>query len=506
MIIGKNQSRRGFFQEVFLQQKLNNFYGYVIVGIIAIAFAYLLVAKPMLGFTAIGAVIGLALVSTCVLSAEMGLYINLIYAFFSNHFSRFLFRSEEFPVGVVTDVFVIATFLGLFIRRENLKAAFGFFMKSSVMIWVVVLLFFLFIEMFNPGGGTFQGWSQGFRRFLISVILLFIAFQVFSSYQKVINYVKVLFVACVLTAFYGCIQQWHGLFPFEVNWVTADENRFGLYFINGNFRKFSTMSDPTAFGVVMASCAILFIILALHQKRPLYKWTLLGGSLLMLLAMSYSGTRTANVMVAAGMCIYILLTINRKQTKVFAVFSVLVYLFLMNVPIYSNYHLNRFRSSFSASSDGSYLVREKNREYIQPLIHSHPIGYGIHTVGGGGVKYAPGHFLAGFPPDSGYLKKAIETGWIGLAIVCMLYFVIMRTAIRAYFRSRYKRHKMILAGTTAALFSFFVAEFPQEAIGQTTDIVVYYPLIAIALSLRYIEASKEPEEETESPDQPQMHG
>jgi len=38
----------------------------------------------------------------------------------------------------------------------------------------------------------------------------------------------------------------------------ADANRFGLIFINGDFRKFSTMSDPTAYGVLMAACAVFF--------------------------------------------------------------------------------------------------------------------------------------------------------------------------------------------------------------------------------------------------------
>jgi putative inorganic carbon (HCO3(-)) transporter len=489
MISRSNGGRYPFFQNVFVNQKLNNVFGYVVVGLISVLFAWLLATKTLVGLGLFGGVIALALVLACLVNTEWGLYINIIYAFFAFHLSRFFFN-DAFPVGVVTDALIFSTFLGLFIRNVNLKASFSEFMRSGVIIWMLVLVFYLLIEMFNPNGHTFEGWFQGFRRFLVSVFLLFVSYQVFDQYQKIVNYVKVIFVLCVITGLYACVQQWHGLFNFELNWVMSDENRFGLYFINGNFRKFSTMSDPTAFGVVMASCSVFFIILGIHQRKANLRLLLFAGSLIMLMGMAYSGTRTANVMVAAGIAMYILLTFNRKSTKIFALGMVLLFGFLMYVPIYDNYTLNRFRTSFSASKDESFLVRERNRNYIQPLIHSHPIGFGMGTVGGGGAKYAPNHFLAGFPPDSGYLKKAIETGWIGLFIVCMLYFVIMRTAIQTYFRARHALFKILLSAVAASLFSFFVAEFPQEAIGQITDIMIYYPFIAIVLNLKYFEARR----------------
>lgn len=467
--------------DIFIRTKLNHWLGILLIVGISLFYGYLLAKQTTLGFGLLGISVGLFVFLICVISTEAGLYINIIYAFFAFHFSRL---AGDIPVGILTDILIFATFLGLFIGKGNLKQSFESFMKSPVVIGVLVLLAYLFLQMFNYNGHTFEGWFQGFRRFLDSVFVFFISYKIFDSHKKINNYLKVLFVLCVVTGFYACIQQWHGLFDFERNWIMSDELRFGLYFINGDFRKFSTMSDPTAFGVVMSACAGFFIILALDQSNPKRKWTLIGGSIIMLLGMLYSGTRTANVMVAATAFMFVLLTFDKKSSRVFAVVAGLAFLFLLKVPIYNNNTLNRFRSSFAASKDESYLVRERNRHFIQPYIHSHPIGFGLGTVGGAGLKYAPGQFLAGFPPDSGYLKKALEIGWIGLIIVCLLYFITLRTGIREYFLAGNEKDKNLLAACTATLFAFYLAEFPQEAIGQITDIMVYYPIISIILRIR----------------------
>jgi hypothetical protein len=158
----------------------------------------------------------------------------------------------------------------------------------------------------------------------------------------------------------------------------------------------------------------------------------------------------------------------------------LVFLFLLYGP-YVNSTIIRFRSSFIGSEDASYKVRDINRAMIQPYIRSHPFGGGLGTSGASGLRFNRGHELAGFPSDSGYLRKAVETGWIGLFLICLLYFFVLKAGIRAYFASKDPKLKVLYAACTAAIFSFYIAEFGQEAIGQITDIVIYYPMIAIIL-------------------------
>ena len=110
------------------------------------------------------------------------------------------------------------------------------------------------------------------------------------------------------------------------------------------------------------------------------------------------------------------------------------------------------------------------------------------------MRFNPSHYLAGFPPDSGYLKKALETGWVGLIIICVLYFVVLKNCIRGYFDEDDPGKKILFAACCAFFFSFYVADFAQDAIGQITDVVVYYPLIAITLKLKDLHKKEEDNE------------
>lgn len=470
-----------FWTTSFIDQKLNNWVGYILFPVCAIVVGYLYAHQQLLGISFTGAVFSLAIIIICLVSTEAGLYITVIYSFFAFAITRFFY--DAFPVGVVSDVLILATLFSLFVKRVALGDTFNEFIRTPAVIATLVIFFYLIIELFNPYAHSFFGWYQAFRKYLDTLFLFFISYKVFDSYRSIRRFLTLLFILCTLTGLYACIQQWHGLFAREITWVMSDETRFGLIYIDGNFRKFSTMSDPTAFGIIMASCGIVFSVITLNEKKWSVKLTLIGGLIFMFLGMVYSGTRTANAMAGAGFVMFVLLTLNRKSSKIFAVFLVLGYLFIMYAPIYGNATINRFRSTFD-SHDASYKVRETNRAFIQPYIYSHPIGGGLGTTGGAGLTYNPSHFLAGFPPDSGYLKKALETGWIGLTIICILYFVILKNSIRGYFESKNSNIQMLFAGCCGFLFSFYLADFAQDAIGQITDIVVYYPIISISLRLR----------------------
>jgi hypothetical protein len=354
---------------------------------------------------------------------------------------------------------------------------------------ILFLVFYLVLEAFNPASWSLEGWFQSFRRLIDSILILFIAFHVFSSYVKVKRFTTVLFVLAVFTAIYACIQEWHGLFDFELTWVRADENRFGLFFIWGNFRKFSTMGDPTAFGIAMAACAIFYMIIAMQEKKLRTRIIYFSGIIIMLLGMAYSGTRTANIMVTGGILMFVLLSLNKASTRILAVICTMIFVVLMYGP-YNNATINRFRTSFSGTKDDSYNVRVINRASKQPYLHSHPFGGGLGTTGPSGTRFTPGHELAGFPPDSGYLRKALETGWVGLFIVCALYFTVLRYGVRRYFAAGNERYKMLCAACTSSIFAFYLAEFGQEAIGQITDIVIYYPMIAMLLKVEQFRGFK----------------
>jgi putative inorganic carbon (hco3(-)) transporter len=479
-----------FFQRTLLIEKMNNWVGILIIGIVAGIFGYLLANDFMVGAGVLGVIIGIGILLLCMLSVEWGIYINLVFLFICTHISR-LFFNDNLPVGIVADVLILATFMGLFVGKYDLKKSSKAFFSKRPVIMFLVVLGYLCLELFNPYGHSLQGWFLIVRKVVESFVLIFICYNAFTDLSRINNFLRVLFVCALVAGLYGCIQQWHGLFPFEINWVHSSELRLNLIYLFGTYRKFSFFSGPTEFGIIMAGCSLLFLLLGINEKKIIYKILLIGGSIFMLLGMSYSGTRTANAMLVGGIGLYILLTIHKKTTRIFAVFAVLAFLFIMFAPIYSSETIIRFRTSFSGSEDASYNVREANRASIQPYIYSHPFGGGLSTTGENGQKYNPGHQLAGFPTDSSYVNKSLETGWIGMILTCILYFITVQYAVRGYFNTKNPRAKAMFAAITAFLFAYYIGEIAQEAVGQFSNTMVYFPVVAILLQLRQQTANRE---------------
>ena len=96
----------------------------------------------------------------------------------------------------------------------------------------------------------------------------------------------------------------------------------------------------------------------------------------MALAMSYSGTRTATFMLFVEVCLYILITSAKRKTILFSFFFAIVLGAIFFAPSYGNSTLIRLKSTFE-TEDESLKVRDVNRKFIQPYIHSHPLGGGV---------------------------------------------------------------------------------------------------------------------------------
>jgi putative inorganic carbon (hco3(-)) transporter len=476
---------KDFLHRVFLREKLDNWLGFSIAILIASVFGYLLSINLVLGAAVFTFVVGLCVLILCFLNAELGLYLMTFYSFSASALSRFVFK-DELPVGAIIDILDFTILFGLLFSNRNLKPNAGQFFRTRPVIIYVSILAFLTLELLNPLGHSFLGWLQVMRKVFEAFIVAFIAFHVFDTKRKINRFVNVLFAFAVLIGGYGCFQQWHGLLQSEINWVNADPVRFGLICIWGEYRKFSLLGGPTEFGVVMAGCSLFFLLLGLNEKRLPVKLLYVIGSILMILGMSYSGTRTANAMLAGGIVFFLLLTIKKRSSKLFASVAVLAFLFVLYAPIYSSSTLNRFRSTFSGKQDASYNVREINRQTVQPFIWSHPFGGGLSTTGVMGKKYNPSNPNAGFPTDSSYLNKALESGWVGMLLTCLLYFFILEYIIRGYFQTKDSRFKTMFAACSAVFFSYSLGEIAQEAVGVFSNMMVYYPLLGLIIRFRFL--------------------
>ena len=196
-----------------------------------------------------------------------------------------------------------------------------------------------------------------------------------------------------------------------------------------------------------------------------------------LVAMLYSGTRGAFPLIPAAMVLYAILNYSKKILMIVIVAGVFV-VGLIFMPT-SNQNILRFQSAFRPNDDASYKLRKMNQARIKPYVWSHPIGGGLGATGEWGKKFAPNSYLANFPPDSGYVRVTVELGWIGLAIFCIMMFVILKTGITNYYRIRDPALKSYCLAGILIVFAFNIANFPQEALVQFPSNVYFYLSIAL---------------------------
>jgi O-antigen ligase len=121
---------------------------------------------------------------------------------------------------------------------------------------------------------------------------------------------------------------------------------------------------------------------------------------------------------------------------------------------------------------------------IQPYIWAHPIGGGLGSTGVWGAKFSPGSFLASFPPDSGYVRVAVEMGWIGLFLFCTLLFVILKTGINNFFAIEDPELKSYCLAMVLIVYALTIGNYPQEAITQY-PLNVYFFLVAALINATY---------------------
>jgi len=181
---------------------------------------------------------------------------------------------------------------------------------------------------------------------------------------------------------------------------------------------------------------------------------------------------------------------------IFTIIAGLFLAFLIKVPT-SNPNLYRFQTAFKPNNDDSYNLRKRNQKKIQPYIVSHPLGGGLGATGEWGERFAPDSYLAHFPPDSGYIRVAVEDGWIGLLLFCIFMFVIMKTGINNYYKIENPELKAYCLAMTLVIFAYNLANFPQEALVQfPSNILFYLEAALINITLRLDIALKEEKAKT----------
>ena len=423
-----------------------------------------------------------------------GYCLCFISSFFLLLPERMFYNGTVLPVGLIPEALTYLTLFSLILDGQVKRKLLRQFLLIPLIIWIGIMLLYYLLEYFNPNMEGVLGWFNFVRKQLSYLVFIFISYVFFSAPSKIRAFTLLWLIVLLVEALYVCKQQWLGFFEFEWNWVTSDPMRMALY-VNGDFsRKFGLVSDPAAAGILF-SCGMIFsIVLALRESKVMLRFFYSLVGFFCVLAAAYSGTRTAVLMIVAAILFYCVLTIYERRTIIFmAVFSVLVGILLIQ-PVYNNDVINRMRSAFYGPKDPSAHVRDVNRQLVQPYVYAHPFGGGLLTSGPIGKIYNPNHYLSKIPPDSGYMQVLMEQGPVGLALLLIFYFLVLRTGIRYFYRAKLSYTKNLYAAHLVAIFSMMVGQISQMAIGQYPSVLYFYAAITILLVLhKHDPVIKEPE-------------
>lgn len=447
--------------------------GLVILLCISLSFGALIVYNGIIaGAGIIALIIGPPVVYAIVAFPAFGITILLALAYLLFFIGRL---GIDFPLGTVMDGIQGLLILGFFIhqkRKPNWKIFEGP-ISVMILIWIVYNL----IQVANPAAESRLAWLYTIRAVAI-VMLTYFVFMYQINTIKVLRFILKLWLGlAVFGALYGFKQEFMGFSAAEDAWLHSDPGIANLLFIAGHWRKFSIFSDPVAFSYNMVVACILCIALLTYVRKTWEKVLLVVLIALFFSAMLFSGTRGAYVLVPAAMVLFVILRFNR-QVLMFSGIAGLFILFLIFVPT-TNSNIVRFQTAFKPNEDISFQARKNNQKRIQPYILSHPIGGGLGATGAWGQRFAPQSYLANFPPDSGYVRIAVELGWVGLFLFCLLMFFILKEGINNYYLIRNAELKTYCLAMLLVVFAYNVGNYPQEAIVQFPSNIYFYLAAAI---------------------------
>ncbi|MBK0378794.1 O-antigen ligase family protein [Mucilaginibacter segetis] len=418
-------------------------------------------------------IIGLPVLYGIIAYPEFGIAILMIVAFLLNYASEFL--PPDLPTGVLLDGITYLLIFGFFVKQK-FESNWEWF-KNPISYLVLAWLAYNFLEAANPESPSILAWVYTVRTVGFIMLMYFIFLYQVRTIQYIRFLIKLWLALALIAAISGFQQENFGLMAFEKTWYYSDPLRLSFLFINGHLRKVAIFPDPVTFSYNMVVAAILCICLMMMNISRTKK-ILLGCAIpFFLLVMLYSGTRGAYVLLPAAMMMLAIVKFNKK-----IIAGVLVAGFLLGVVIImptSNPYIKRFQTAFNPTEDASFNVRAENQKKIKPYILSHPIGGGLGSVGIWGRRFAPNSYLAKFPPDSGYVRVAVEMGWIGLILFCTLMFVILYTGINHYYLIKNPELKTYCLAMILVIFVFNVGNYPQQALVQYPSNILFYLATAL---------------------------
>lgn len=457
---------------IFGEGKLNKVTIWLLVLAMSSA-AGLIIAKA--GLFAAGGIILLVIAAPVALSAlwntQIGLYIMIFFAYFLSVFNRL---AQDIPLGIALDSMILIMMMGLLYRcyRRDDWSPFNSPISVAVGLWAAMNV----LEFFNPIASSRLAWFYVIRPAVGYLLLFFLTLSTLQTKKQLYTLLFVLIAFNTISALWGIYQFFFGYFEWEMAHILRAD-AVHLVFNDGRWRSIGSVGSPAQYGILMAFTGSICFMMLGGFKSWFTRILLFFAGSASILALVYSGTRSAFVIPAFFFFIWVILS-GKKRWYAAMVVPIIGLFILANVET-SIYQLQRIQTIFKASEDASYQVRAKNRAFITPWIIKHPIGGGLGSTGVWGMRFSPYTMLANFPPDSGLIRVAVELGWIGLIFFLNVYGQTIWHGAMGYRKMKDKQLRVITAGITCGVAAILPVEWGQEVVGVYPISILFWLYIAV---------------------------
>ena len=362
---------------------------------------------------------------------------------------------------------------------------------ANLMLYALIIWCgFCTIEVLNDTCGlgiNIGAWYTGARMMAFQLLYIFLVYSIYiSSPEILIRYLKVWACLSLFSALWTFKQQYIGFTTAEANFLVGSRT----HIIQGGtlIRYFSTFSDAANYGCNAAASATAFAIFGITSKNYTNRWFFMITSIIVVIAMFASGTRTAIFCMAGGFIAFLILS---KSIKIIIPSGIIggVFFFILAFTTIGqgNQQIRRMRSAFNRN-DASTNVRDINQETMKKYMRDAPWGIGL----GMGYKEIPANNkynkMATIAPDSEYVYIWLRTGRIGITLFIITMLIMLGGACWIVL---FKLNNPTLIGIGGGLCSAFVAiqlgGYANQVLMQFPNCLTFYGGLTIVYLLPYLE-------------------
>ena len=364
---------------------------------------------------------------------------------------------------------------------------------ANLMLYALVIWCgFCTIEVLNDTcvlGINMGAWYTGARMMAFQLLYAFLVFSVYiSSPDTLTKYLKIWALLSLFSALWTLKQQYIGFTSNEISFLYGAGRN--THIIQGGtlIRYFSTFSDAANYGCNAGAAATAFAIFGITSKNQKDRWFYIITTIIVVIAMFASGTRTAIFCMAGGFITFLFLSKSFKIIVPSAIIGGLFFFILAFTNIgQGNQQIRRMRSAFR-KGDASTKVRDINQETMKKYMQDAPWGIGL----GMGYKEVPANnkysLMSTIPPDSEYVYIWLRTGRIGITIFIITTLIMFAGACRIVL---FRIKDSTLAGIGGGLCSAFVAiqlgGYANQVLMQFPNCLTFYGGLTIVYLLPYLE-------------------